>query len=100
MAQKKDSGQLYAIKTIKKQKIVDKNNFELIENGKFILGLNSDKYIVNIFYTFQGTQHLYFVMEYLSNGDLGTLLESKGRFEANQAAFYIAEVILCLEFLH
>ena len=39
-------------------------------------------------------------MEYLSNGDLGTLLELKGRFEVDEAAFCIAELILCLEFLH
>ena len=77
-----------------------RNNFEQVEMEKFILGLSSDRFIVNVFYTSQGKKHLYFVMEYMNNGDLGKLLEAEGRFERLHAAFYIAEVILCLEFLH
>ena len=57
-------------------------------------------YLVNGYYTFQGTQHFYFIMEYMPGGDLGSLLEEYGRFEVNVARFYAAEIILCLEFLH
>ena len=39
-------------------------------------------------------------MEYMNNGDLGKFLEEAGRFQKEEAAFYIAEIVLCLQFLH
>ena len=39
-------------------------------------------------------------MEFMQGGDLGKLLEEKGRFESEEASFYAAEIILSLEYLH
>jgi serine/threonine protein kinase len=39
-------------------------------------------------------------MEYMAGGDLGALLEREGRFNNEEAKFYIAEVILALQGLH
>ena len=41
-------------------------------------------------------EHVYFVMEYINYGDLGSLLEKWGRFLPEDVAFYVAEAILCL----
>lgn len=46
-----------------------------IQKEKFILGASNEMYLVNGYYTFQGTQHFYFIMEYMPGGDLGSLLE-------------------------
>ena len=64
------------------------------------MGLNSPYNIVNGLYTFQGRSHLYFVMDHMPGGDLGKLLEQQGRFEIDEARFYSAEVLLCLQYLH
>ena len=39
-------------------------------------------------------------MEYMKGGDLSKVLEKEGRFEVEDAQFYLAEIILGLEFLH
>ena len=39
-------------------------------------------------------------MEFMKGGSLAELLEREVRFLANEAAFYAAEIILCLEYLH
>ena len=39
-------------------------------------------------------------MEYMIGGDLKSLLGMYGYFEESMAVFYIAEVILALQYLH
>ena len=43
---------------------------------------------------------MYFVMEFMRGGSLSKLIEENGHFEWKDAAFYAAEIILCLEYLH
>ena len=50
-----------------------------IEIEKLVLGLHHDRYLVNVFHTFQGKDYLYFVMEHMSNGSLSDLIEKEGR---------------------
>lgn len=51
-------------------------------------------------FTFQGQKDVYFVMEYMKGGALSKILEKEERFEVTEAQFYVAEIILGLEFLH
>lgn len=39
-------------------------------------------------------------MEYMYGGDLGSVLEKVCRFDETCARFYIAEIILAVEYLH
>ena len=43
---------------------------------------------------------VYFIMEYVAGGDLFLQLRRARHFSEEQARFYIAEVILALEYLH
>jgi len=45
-------------------------------------------------------EHLFFVMEYLSGGNMVEELEKVGVFSEERARFYMAEITLALEFLH
>jgi serine/threonine protein kinase len=40
--------------------------------------LNTD-YVVKLYYSFQNESHLFFVMEYMNGGDLGSLLSNIGQ---------------------
>jgi len=45
-------------------------------------------------------EHLFFVMEYVSGGNMADELERVGVFSEERARFYVAEITLALEFLH
>ena len=69
---------------------------DTVQMEKNILGLNSERYVVEGLYCFQGKNNLYFVMEHMPGGSLADLLEQEGRFEVQDAKFYIAQITLCL----
>jgi len=45
-------------------------------------------------------EHLFFVMEYVSGGNMAEELERVRVFSEERARFYVAEITLALEFLH
>lgn len=100
LAQKKTTGDIYAIKTLKKQETILKNQAKFVDNERNILTLTDNPFVVKLFYTFQSQYHLYMVMEYLPGGDLFSLLKNLGSFEEEAARVYTAEIILALEYLH
>lgn len=60
------------------------------ERHPFLLGLHS---------CFQTETRVYFVMEYISGGDLMLHIQRK-QFSLRQAKFYASEVLLALEYFH
>ena len=60
------------------------------ERHPFLLGLHS---------CFQTETRVYFVMEYVSGGDLMLHIQRK-QFSLRQAKFYASEVCLALEYFH
>lgn len=60
------------------------------ERHPFLLGLHS---------CFQTETRIYFVMEYISGGDLMLHIQRK-QFSLRQAKFYASEVLLALEYFH
>jgi len=59
-------------------------------------------FIVHLRYAFQDESHIAFLMEYLEGGDLQTALNTRRhkRVFYSIACFYMAEMILGLEYLH
>ena len=45
-------------------------------------------------------EHFFFVMEYVSGGDLKHLLDKLQTFSEKMTQFYAAEITLALQFLH
>jgi serine/threonine protein kinase len=100
LVEHKNTGKNYAMKILEKTKI--KEN-DLIENSKIeriILSKLSFPFIVDLKYSFQSTTKLYLVTEYVSGGDLYELLKSKKCFGLDMVKFYIAELVVSLEYLH
>ncbi|CAO1626780.1 unnamed protein product [Sympodiomycopsis kandeliae] len=102
LAEEKRSGNLYAIKVLKKEFIIENDEVESTKSEKrvflaaarerhpFLLGLHS---------CFQTETRVYFVMEYVSGGDLMLHIQ-KEQFSPKRAKFYAAEVLLALEYFH
>ncbi|XWS48230.1 hypothetical protein CRYUN_Cryun13aG0056600 [Craigia yunnanensis] len=100
LAKKRTTGDLFAIKVLKKADVIRKNAVESILAERDILISVRNPFVVRFFYSFTCRENLYFVMEYLNGGDLYSLLRNLGCLDEEVARVYIAEVVLALEYLH
>ncbi len=55
---------------------------------------------VRFYYAFTSRDNLYIVMEYLSGGDMFSLLRTLGALDEAVARMYVAETVLALEYCH
>lgn len=100
LAQKRKTGDLYAIKVLSKSDLVRKNAADSVIAERNALAIAHNAFVVKLFYAFQSTENLYLVMEYLIGGDLASLLRNLYTFEIDMAQQYAAEIVLSLEYLH
>ncbi|OMJ89130.1 hypothetical protein SteCoe_8756 [Stentor coeruleus] len=100
LAEKIDSGKLFAIKVLRKDQILGNNILKYAFTERNILSLINHPYIVKLNYAFQTPEKLVFVMEYCPNGDLKQHLIQEKCFSEAKARFYISEILLALEELH
>ena len=74
LIQKKIGNQYYAMKVMKKSEIVRLKQVEHTMNEKKILDSIEHPFLVNMISAFQDSQNLYFVLEYVSGGELFSFL--------------------------
>lgn len=100
LARKKSTGDLFAIKVLRKADMIRKNAVESILAERDILISTRNPFVVRFFYSFTCSENLYLVMEYLIGGDLYSLLRNVGCLDETISQIYIAELVLALEYLH
>ncbi|KAK3531448.1 hypothetical protein QTP70_020526 [Hemibagrus guttatus] len=96
------TGEMFAIKALKKRDIVARDEVDSLMCEKRIFEtVNSVRhpFLVNLFACFQTKEHVCFVMEYAAGGDLMMHIHADVFSEA-RAMFYAACVVLGLQFLH
>lgn len=102
LAEYVDGTRLCAIKVLKKNFIIENDEVESTKSEKrvFLLAnVNKHPFLLNLYQCFQTENRIYFVMEYISGGDLMWHVQQK-RFSLRRAQFYAAEILLALKFLH
>lgn len=101
LAKRKVTGDYFAIKVLKKSDMIAKNQVTNVKAERAIMMAQSDSpHVVQLIASFQTTNYLYLVMEYLNGGDLSTLLHNMGTLPDIWAKRYIAEVIVDVDDLH
>ncbi|XP_031431271.1 serine/threonine-protein kinase N2 isoform X1 [Clupea harengus] len=102
LAEYKSTGEMFAIKALKKGDIVARDEVDSLMCEKRIFEtVNSVRhpFLVNLFACFQTREHVCFVMEYAAGGDLMMHIHADV-FSEPRAVFYAACVVLGLQFLH
>jgi len=99
LVKKKDTERIYAMKVMHKTKISGTRQLQCLIAEKNIM-LNDNPFLVHLHYSFQTPEQLYFVMDFISGGDLAHHLQNKGRFVEKEVRFITAEIVLAMEHLH
>ena len=95
-----DKGQLVAIKKMKKEDMIKKNQSKRVIAEREILAQADDKWIVDLHSSFTDVENLYLVMEYLPGGDLMNQLIKWDIFSEQDTRFYMVELVLAIESVH
>eukprot|EP00128_Syssomonas_multiformis_P016313 Colp12_sorted_trinity150504_noHs@3801 len=91
-----------AMKVLNKAEMLRRNKVKRVLTEREILATVNHPFIVSLFYSFQTTDKLFFVMEFCAGGEFFRMLQKlpgKCLPEAS-VRFYTAEVLLALEYLH
>ncbi|GEQ67051.1 hypothetical protein JCM33374_g714 [Metschnikowia sp. JCM 33374] len=97
---KKDTKQIYALKTLRKQHIVSRMEVTHTLAERTVLARINNPFIVPLKFSFQSPEKLYLVLSFINGGELFYHLQKSGKFSLDRSRFYIAELLTALESLH
>lgn len=99
LSRKKRTGDLYAIKVIKRSNIGQKNQIRKVSTERDIMRRLHSPYVVNFYYSFVEKNNLYLVMEFIPGGDIFSLLQNVGCLSEEHTKVYAAQIVKALQFL-
>ncbi|KAJ2459163.1 Serine/threonine kinase [Coemansia sp. RSA 2424] len=97
------TSKLYAIKVLKKEFIVENDEFDSTRSEKRVLLIaNKERhpFLIGLHSCFQTPNHIFFVTEYISGGDLMMHVQKLGSFGERRAKFFACETLLGLAYFH
>lgn len=90
----------YALKVLSMTDVIRLKQIEHVKSEKNILLEINHPFLVDMIWHYKDSKCLYMLFPYICGGELFSYLRSSGRFSANQALFYTAEIVSAFEYLH
>eukprot|EP00752_Nemacystus_decipiens_P017621 g15792.t1 len=100
LVRKKDTGVVWALKSMTKDAMVVKNQVGHVQAERDILAASDNAWVVGLEYSFQDDINLYMIMEFLPGGDLMSLLMKEDIFPEAATRQYMAEMIVAVATVH
>lgn len=100
LVEKKSDHKLYAMKSLRKDVILENDQVESTKLEKEILLKAKHPFFVKMAYIFQTDQKIYFVMNFIRGGELFTHLQNEKRFKEERTKFYAAQIVSAIGYLH
>lgn len=101
-AEPMNNGRIYALKSMKKEMMVLKNQVGHVMAERHILAEAPEemRWLTVLHYSFQDDQYLYMVMDFMPGGDLMSLLMKEDTFTEETTKFYMAEAAQAISAVH
>ena len=96
----KSTNEYFALKEMFKVKVIDRRSEFSIMSERNLLSKLKHPFIVNMHFAFQDFSKLYLVMDLLTGGDLRYHIAKVKTFTEAQTKFFIANLILSLQYIH
>ena len=90
---------IFCMKALNKKYLAKNNLLKNIINENNKLQQLISPFIITLHYVFQTQEYIYLILDYCPGGDLNFFLMHT-TFDEKEAKFYIAELILAIEYLH
>ena len=95
----KGTDKIFAMKVLNKGYLIKKKLLRYAITECNVLKQSNCPFIIKLHYSFQTPENLYMILAYCPIGDLSYQIQLN-LFEEDEAKFYIAELILAIEYLH
>ena len=100
LVQFKQTNDLYAMKSLKKNVLIDEEQIQSTLLEKNILQSLNYPFLVGMEFCFQTEERIYFVLPFVPGGELFSHLRKCKYFPENKAKFYASIIALALNYLH
>lgn len=100
MVRKNDSGELFAMKSLRKDALLEREQVEHTRTEKQIMMHVNHPFLVKLEHAFSTPDKIYFVMRYMRGGELFFHLKEARKFPEDRARFYAVCVLMGLGHLH
>uniref|UniRef100_T1JKP5 Non-specific serine/threonine protein kinase n=1 Tax=Strigamia maritima TaxID=126957 RepID=T1JKP5_STRMM len=101
LAKHKSDGKIFAIKVLEKKMILKRNETRhIMSERNVLLEATQHPFLVTLHYSFQTSDKLYFVLDFINGGELFFHLQRERYFPESRAQFYAAEMATALGYLH
>ena len=94
------SGNRYAIKSVRKQLLVENNRCDVVITERNILVKIRHPFLIKLHFSFQSPSKVYFGLEYCPGGDMFHRMNMENGLPIEQVRLYVAEIALALDYLH